>query len=431
MKSRFSNLAVARIVPVFLMCLFLAGTSAQVLADTITDRIIAGENPTFRSALTLMSEGKFQEADLKFQEILKADPEHLNSLLGRAQISLNLKGLNEAEKGVLKALSINSNSSEAHNMLGVVRLMQKRPNDARMEFQKALELNPRNTTPRMYLAGVYRFEKKFDLALQEYQKLIEMAPRFSVGYLGLAETQMSMGSHERGIETLQKWKLSDAKSPEPPNILGMVYLADKRYDKALSEFDAALRISPKYAPALKNKGDAYSAKEDWPNAIKSYDAAIKTNPKYLEAYIRLGTIYFQTQDTEKAMGAFRGSIAADPNFPPGYNNVAWLLAEEGKELDEAMRLVKRAIELRPGYADAYDTLGRIYFLMGRYDKAIPALEKAKKLGGERAETLANLGMSYYQQGMKSQALAELKKALSLKKDLPNAAVLNRIISELQ
>jgi tetratricopeptide (TPR) repeat protein len=118
-------------------------------------------------------------------------------------------------------------------------------------------------------------------------------------------------------------------------------------------------------------------------------------------------------------------------FAPPYNNVAWLLAREGKNFDESIKMAKRAIQLDPQYAEAYDTLGWSYVLSGHFDDAIEALNTAKKIGGEKPAVLGHLGTAYYKKGMKKEALLNYKRALAIDKEASDAPTLRKIIAELE
>lgn len=206
--------------------------------------------------------------------------------------------------------------------------------------------------------------------------------------------------------------------------MGLAYASQKQYDKALGEFDAALKISPKFTQATKNKADAYALKGEVMAAVAACEATIRANPKYLEAYVRLGLLYHQNNDPGKAIETFRRAIAVDPNYPLAYNDLAWILAQEGKELDEALKLA-------PRYADAQDTRGFVYFRMARYDDAIRVVGTAKSLRPNHAETLAFLGMAYYEKGMRQEALPNLTAALELNPMLGDAPKIRKMMAEIR
>lgn len=418
-------------VPFLLLIIFaISGSSAGPVGSNF--RLDSSPaDPAFQEAVARLVEGRTGAADEAFKRILQSNPKHVYALLGRANIALKEDRVAEAEKLVGEAMAINANAPEAHNMLGMVRVRQNRQSEAVAEFKKAIALEPRFFTPRLHLAAIYRAQKQNTLAVEEYQAVIKVAPSLNLGYLELADYYLAAGSTKDAMAVLQKWKDTDPANPEAPNAMGLAYASQKQYDKALGEFDAALKISPKFTQATKNKADAYALKGDVKAAVEAYEATIRTNPKYLEAYVRLGLLYHQNNDRGKAIETFRRAIAVDPSYPLAYNDLAWILAQEGKELDEALKLAQTAVKLAPRYADAQDTLGFVYFRMARYDDAIRVLGTAKSLRPNHAETLAFLGMAYYEKGMRQEALPNLTAALELNPMLGDAPKIRKMMAEIR
>ncbi|MEH6625015.1 MAG: tetratricopeptide repeat protein [Motiliproteus sp.] len=184
---------------------------------------------------------------------------------------------------------------------------------------------------------------------------------------------------KKSIAVLQQWKNNAPNNPEAPHTMGLTYASKQRYSQALAEFDAALKINPKFIIATKSKADVYALKGNMPAAIEAYEGTISADPKYMEVYIRLGLLYYQKKDIAKAIDSFRRAIKIDPKYPVAYNDLAWVLAQEGKNMNEAMELAQTAVKLSPKYADAQDTLGLIYLRTSRYDDAIQVLKTAKQL----------------------------------------------------
>ena len=75
----------------------------------------------------------------------------------------------------------------------------------------------------------------------------------------------------------------------------------------------------------------------------------------------------------------REAIKRDPNFADAYNYLGYMFAESGENLDEAVMLTKRALEIDPNNGAYIDSLGWAYFKKGMYKEALIELEKAIKL----------------------------------------------------
>jgi tetratricopeptide (TPR) repeat protein len=104
-------------------------------------------------------------------------------------------------------------------------------------------------------------------------------------------------------------------------------------------------------------GVAYEQKGEYDLAIREYESA----SKFITAsYFYLGNAYFQKSEYDKAEASYRKAIRNDPGLADAYNNLAWLLYSQNKDLDEARSLALKAISLNPeGKATYLDTLERI------------------------------------------------------------------------
>ena len=106
-----------------------------------------------------------------------------------------------------------------------------------------------------------------------------------------------------------------------------------------------------------NLGVAYEKKGELDPAIKEYNLAAKKVPL---AYLYLGNVYFQKKELGEAEKNYRKAIRKDPQNADAYNNLAWLYCTKKENLDEAKRLVLKAMELNPSKEDIYrDTLEKI------------------------------------------------------------------------
>jgi tetratricopeptide (TPR) repeat protein len=104
-------------------------------------------------------------------------------------------------------------------------------------------------------------------------------------------------------------------------------------------------------------GLAYEQKGEYNLAIREYESASKF---ITISYFYLGNAYFQKSEYDKAEASYRKAIRKDPGLADAYNNLAWLLYSQNKDLDEARSLALKAISLNPeGKAPYLDTLKRI------------------------------------------------------------------------
>jgi tetratricopeptide (TPR) repeat protein len=384
----------------------------------------------FAQALDLLGKGRLKEADALFQQVAESEPQQLDAALGRAQIAITEQRLDQADRMVTAVLNRRDTLPEAHNMKGLVLMLQKHPEKARREFSRAVELRPRYVTPRIYLAALARFGGDYPKAAAEYKALTDVAPRLPAGYIGQAESQMLLGHQADALNILEGWKAADRASLLPYQVLANVYLANREPQKAIQQLQAALAKSPHDSPTLTVLGTAYAAAGDTRSATAQYEAALAANSANTDAAIRLGGLEAGAGQTDRALAHFRGALKADPDNVVACNNIAWLLADQGKDLDEALRLAEFATKRDPKYADGRDTLGWVRYRRGEYAQAVTALKGAKVLAPSSTDIAAHLGLAYAKTGHKQEALVELKRALASGSRVSNRPELERVVTEL-
>jgi len=278
---------------------------------------------------------------------------------------------------------------------------------------------------------MFREEGNYAQAIAEYDRLTRAAPRFAVGYIGEAEAQIMLGKTADAYQTLENWKRSDPASALPYQVIANLHLVDREPQKAVLELRSGLAKYPNSSTLLSLLGTAYARVGDAKSAKSQYEAALTADARNVDAMIGLGDIAAKGGKPEEAIGHYRKALKIEPANAIASNNLAWILAEQGKSLDEARILAQAATKAGgDSYVDAYDTLGWVYYQRGEYSQAVISLSKAKSLAPRRLDIAGHLGLAYAKAGRKKEAVVELKRALSGTASLPNRTELERVLAEL-
>ena len=241
---------------------------------------------------------------------------------------------------------------------------------------------------------------------------------------------------------------------------GNAYRKLGKYDRAIKDYNEAIRIEPDYAEAYYNRGNAYSKNGEAARAIQDYNKALALKPDYVEVYNNRGNIFLDKGELNRAIADFNKVIVLNPEYAKAYMNLGNVYSQKGEyelvityynkaielnpddaacyyyrgsfyrdkgESDHAIMDYSKAIELKPDFAEAYKIRGIAYIKNGEHDRAIADFGKTIELNPGDAEAYKNRGNAYGYKGEYDRAITNFNKALELNPD-DAEAYFNRGIS---
>ncbi|MBI4710527.1 MAG: tetratricopeptide repeat protein, partial [Nitrospirae bacterium] len=165
----------------------------------------------------------------------------------------------------------------------------------------------------------------------------------------------------------------------------------------MSLWTDVLKKAPKKARALNSFGFAVLSKGNSKDAVNFFEQAIKINPDYSDAYNNLGVSLINLGEYEKAISYITQAIITQatkiyPLYAHAHNNLAVALMAIGKA-ETAFSHAAYAIKIKPGYGDAYNTMGELYFQKEQYNDALNYFNKAIELNNSVASRYYNAALA--------------------------------------
>lgn len=191
--------------------------------------------------------------------------------------------------------------------------------------------------------------------------------------------------------------------------------------------DAVLQTSPG-PELLLYLGSFYEEIEAYDDAQSVFHQGLEIDPEDVRIHFRLGVTYDKQGQRESSIEEMKTVLRLDPSHTNALNYLGYTYAEMGINLEEAERLVRKALEKQPDDGYITDSLGWIYFKRGMIDQAITILEKAVSLVPDDPVILEHLGDAYLQIKDKEKAVEFYQRSLLKKQKDRN--ILEEKIREL-
>ncbi|WP_298868803.1 tetratricopeptide repeat protein [uncultured Gimesia sp.] len=241
-------------------------------------------------------------------------------------------------------------------------------------------------------------------------------------------------------ELLQKAVKNPLLAPQRIDLLYRLADARERNGEtavALKANAEARKIAPKFPDLDYQHAWIYYHSRDWDNAIVQMQDFLKKYPGQKKSvYLvnsMLSNTYVQQGDIGKGLAVLEEMLAADPQNPTINNDLGYLYAEQGKNLDKAEKMVRIALKSEPNNMAYLDSMGWVLFKKQKYKEAQEYLERAHKLpGGDDSTILDHLADCYHKLNKTKEASELWKKALEAaqKSAFPDSKLIDQLQKKL-
>ncbi len=327
--------------------------------------------------------GRKKEAIDTYTMILKEDPEN-------AAITRKLESLRKGEtaKWADKSKVTSPKQGVAQALFDMARVLFGEYSDdsARVFSQMALYLQPEMNEARLLIAVIDTRNDRFQEAINQYQAIGENDDSWPDARKRMAELMAKTGRTEEAIDILSQ-------------------LVSKNKD-----VDAQIQI-----------GDIFRQKDNFASALDSYNQAEEMMggeipPQYWHLLYARGMTLERLRKWNEAEKDLIAALELQPEHPYIMNYLGYGWTEQGIRFDEALELLQKAAALQPSDGYISDSLGWVYYNMGKYGEAIPHLEKSVELMPYDPVINDHLGDAYWQVGRRLEAEFQWQRAKNYSDD---------------
>jgi len=401
-------------------------------------------------SLLLLSElylfqGQQQKALSTLEQALAIEPESYAAHLFTARILAEAKKYDKAIGFYKTALHLNW-STDLELELAEVYLRQKNYNRAEQIYSSILASEPANREAGLALVHVYLLKNMNRQAILLLNRLKTVADNPGEIELTLARVYARNEEYEKAAAILRTILVRE-NMPQARYMLAVLYVQQKKYKDALLQlrlipaqsrvFEDSLFVRVKLLRLLDREDEAISLLERTLLDEKSvrnsellallgrlylkqgelhkgeqvFDTALSQDPKNEQLLYAYGLFLDQAGRQSRAMSVMEQLITLAPKHAAALNYVGYTWADKRQHLQKALEYIQRAVEQKPESGYIRDSLGWVYFRLGRYDEAVAELKKALALSDEDAEIWEHLGDVYVAMGKTEEALHAYGKAV--------------------
>lgn len=311
--------------------------------------------------------------------------------LGEAQIKHLDQKISDVKNGKNESIfeeitSPQEGLAKAFYDIGNTLFAESNDETAQIFAHISLYIKPDLHDATLLLADIAAKYEQYQEALNYYSKIPEKHRDYIASRHKMAEMMIEMDDNNKALSTLEQ-------------------LAHKTKD-----IKTRIRI-----------GDIYRRNEQFGLALESYNKAAKElghdiPDEYWHLYYLRGMTHEQAKDWTSAEEDLKKALSHRPDHPYLLNYLGYAWADRGENLDKALGMIKRAVDLRPNDGFIIDSLGWVEYRLGKYEDAIPNLERAVELQPYDPIINDHLGDAYWQVGRKLEAKFQWERSINHSKD---------------
>jgi tetratricopeptide (TPR) repeat protein len=312
-----------------------------------------------------------------------------------ARHPLVLEGIRETKAGKkLPPLVDSPQTGAAEALYGIGASLTRRGGEdlALVYLQLALYLAPNHSLALLSLADLYESVKKPQMAIKVYERVPASSPLKRNAQIQQATDLDTADRSDEAIKILKDVTAQDPKDLEALMALGNIERGRKKFAECTQTYTQGIDM----LPAANEKGN------------------------WVYYYFR-GVCEERSKQWSKAEADMRKALELQPEQPHVLNYLGYSWIDQGINLDDGMKMIKRAVEQRPDDGAIVDSLGWAYYRIGNFEDAVKNLERAIDLKPEDPTINDHLGDAYWRVGRTLEAKFQWAHARDLKpepEDLP-------------
>ncbi|MEI7695901.1 MAG: tetratricopeptide repeat protein [Chlorobium sp.] len=395
------------------------------------DAVADDHRREFVAALLQSAKGEYQSAIEHHRKLLITDPDNaaLHYALSKNYLALGI--IDSARFHSEKSVQLNPDNKHYLTLLGGISHQMNNYRAAADRYRQLATLEHGAGKERLLftLGQLYFQTAQYDLAIKTFKELLQENPRAISAWLALFESTVRTGNTTVFRQELEQLYSSSHATLDQKVELARLFVIRATKERAYvdSAYLMITAIQQHYpgnprltltfqvlqAELLFQTGNTKKALFLLQKVVRSKHTN-KEKWLYLQANSTLALCYDKLGQYSKCIRLYESILRVEPENILMMNNLAYILAVQGKSLPRARELAMKAATREPANASYLDTLGWVLFKMGMYEQSREQLEKAGRLNSREAEIFEHLSTVYEKLGNSRKAIEMRERAKTLK-----------------
>jgi tetratricopeptide (TPR) repeat protein len=364
--------------------------------------------------LAYWQNGSLAQANTELQEALHRSPGLPLALQSLAKLSLAQGDTSGAQTYAQELVQKFPSDVNDRLILGGVYMRETKYPLAEEQFLAAKRLAPNQAAVHVDIGQLYYVQKKWPEAEKEFETAAQLDPSNPAILGQYADFQVARLQSPKAIARVQQFVDANPNNAQGHLMMGALQFQAKNNSAAQAEFERANQINPKDPQPYLRLGQLYQVQKQTDAAIAQYLKALELQPRLPSLCAMIGNLYLEKDDLKTARQYYQKALDIDPNFTVANANMAWVDAQEGKNLDVALGMAQKAKSQAPELPSITDTLAWVMYKKGNYSGAIPLLQECVQKAPNSAEYHYHLGVVLVAAGQKDKGKSQLQAALQMK-----------------
>ena len=378
-------------------------------------------------------QGDYSRASQAYKGVLKLNPIATPAKLALVRLD-EAQGANDVATDALHAVLQSSPGDPSVVLMLVSTLLERRDLAAAEPLLKRLLNEYPSAAPVQTLAGTLSLLKKdFAGARRYYQGALQTAPGSLDALSGLIAVDLATHRQDDALASVQRALAGEPSRTSLRLLLAKVYGARHDLRKAEIVLRETIAADPLSFEAYGMLAQLLYQSGRLEDGKQAFEKVLERQPHGVPALTMIGIILEKQGKRDEAIDMYRRALSYDKNAAIAANNLAWIYAERGTNLEDAVILARTARQWLPDRPAVSDTLGWAYYRNGEPKLAklsIPYLQECVENDPRNPLYRYHLGAALARTGDVANAREQLKTALTLSTTFHGVAETRRLLASL-